>query len=128
MKGFTLLELLVVLALIGLMTGIALPRMATLYESFKWASERDEALRSIAELGYQAYRQGRAFDLSDFPSSTHDQKNIPLRLPADWHLSTVEPIHYRSNGICDGGKLRLHYKERAIDFVLQTPHCRPKMM
>ena len=128
MKGYTLLELLIVLALMGLMTGIALPRMATLYESFKCAAERDEALRNIAGLGYQAYRQGRAFDLADFPPPTEDQKNIPLRLPADWHLSAAEPIHYRSNGICDGGKLRLHYKERAIDLVLQTPLCRPEMM
>ena len=59
---------------------------------------------------------------------TEDQKNIPLRLPADWYLSTSESIHYRSNGICDGGKLRLHYRERAIDLVLQTPHCRPETM
>ena len=127
-RGYTLLELLIVMALIGLMTGIALPRMATLYESFKWAGERDEALLSIAELGYQAYKQGRSFDLSDFPAPEQEQKNIPLHLPGGWRLSTAKPVHYRHNGICDGGTLRLHFKERTVDIVLQSPHCRPEVM
>ena len=128
MKGYTLLELLIVLALIGLMTGVALPRMATLYERFKWAGERDEALRSIAGLGYQAYRQAKAFELVDFSSAAEKQKNIPLQLPADWSLTVEKPIQYRSNGICDGGKLTLHYEERSLDLIMQPPHCRPEMM
>ena len=126
-EGYTLLELLIVLAFMGLMTGIALPRMATMYESFKWAGERDEALQSIAGLGYQAWRQARAFDLAEFSPPDGEQRDIPLRLPAGWSLNSTEPIHFRANGICDGGELRLHYRERTVNLVLHPPLCRPEM-
>jgi general secretion pathway protein G len=128
MRGYTLLELLLVLALIGLVAGIAVPRVTTLYESFKWAMGRDEALRNIAELGYKAYKQNRAFDLVMYPVHDEGVANFPLNLPDGWQITADKPIHYRSNGICDGGTLQLYFGDRILDVVLTPPHCNPEII
>ena len=59
--GFTLLELLVVLALLGLVTAIAFPNLERLYVSATQATERDYVLDQVAALGREAVLQGRAY-------------------------------------------------------------------
>lgn len=125
-SGFTLLELLVVLGLLALMTGLVMPRMVTIYESFRWANERDDALRRIGTLGYQAYKNGKGFSLASYPADSTE--NIPLELPQGWQLKATPPISYRENGICGGGRLRLSYKDQSLDLLLSPPLCRPEIL
>lgn len=80
-RGFTLLEILFVLSILGLLAGLALPRMTALYDSFQWAGERDEALRALADLGLTASRQSREFELTSYPAP--ENAYLPLTLPAD---------------------------------------------
>ncbi len=118
------MELLLVMAILGLLAGMALPRLAVLYRSFSWASQRGDVLRSIAGLGLVASRQGKSFDLSRYPEPSGQ---LPLHLPAGWRISAESPIHYRSNGVCTGGKLRLQYKGRILRLKLKPPFCRPEL-
>ncbi len=53
-RGFTLLELMVVLALLGLIVAIALPNLQTLYDSVTRNTQRDRILDQITVLGREA--------------------------------------------------------------------------
>jgi general secretion pathway protein G len=65
--GYTLLELVVVLLLFSLLAGITIPRLTTMYDSFKNAYERDEVLAHLDSLGYIAFQYAREFDLKTYP-------------------------------------------------------------
>lgn len=126
-KGYTLLEILMVISLIGLMAGLAMPRLTTIYNSVQWANERDDVLRRISELGFSAFREGRAFELKHYPGS-EDSEKLPLELPAGWTIEANSAIRYKANGVCLGGRMRLNYGERSLMVHLYPPHGRAVMM
>lgn len=59
--GFTLLELVVVLLLMGLVTTLALPNLERFYAGLSRKTERDSILDQFAGLGRQAMLQGRTY-------------------------------------------------------------------
>jgi general secretion pathway protein G len=147
--GYTLLEIVVVITLLGLLAGIAAPRLASLYTSVEWAVERDDVLQSIARLGFLAFKEGRGFELRKYPNPMEDsakpledsEKPLyesagllqgsekpsqtpaapPLDLPSDWSLEADPPIVYKPNGVCMGGNVRLSFKDRSITVYLRPP-------
>lgn len=114
--GFTLIEILVVLAMIGLLAAIALPSMLRLKQSIEYANQREYILTQIASLGYQAYITGRPIVLGTEPS--------PFRLPEGWRLEAETPVVYQFNGACKGGQLIVvSPDERRETLLLQPPRC-----
>ncbi len=118
--GFSLLELLIVLALIGLMAGLIFPRFANFYSSLERAFERDEIIVQLNRLGFLAYQQGEDLWLQQYPNNP---KPLPLELPQGWQIQTNEVIRYRHNGLCAGGALTLVHGESTWSYQLVAPFC-----
>lgn len=55
-RGFTLLEIVVVLVIVSMTGAIVFPRLATMGASFEFASQRDTFEHTLNGLSYQAYR------------------------------------------------------------------------
>lgn len=123
-SAFTLLELLVVLVLISLLTGLALPYLAKWYASLAMAYTRADVLARLGSLGYQAYQQGRDFTLTHYPL-VEGATSIPLELPPGWQLYTDAPIRYYGNGLCEGGTVHLFYGHQQEEYTVQLepPFC-----
>jgi general secretion pathway protein H len=108
MKGFTLLELLVVLALIGLLAGIAAPNLEKMVTSIEKATQRNSAFAEIQSLNYRAYTLGQPFILTEEKTTKLLADGNPiLTLPTGWKIQIPKPIQFNFNGYCNGGPLQL---------------------
>lgn len=126
--GFTLLEVLVVLALIGLLAGLTAPRLGRMHDSIRVSLERDDVLRRLDGLGYAVYRQGRPATLRayPFPGDQAETDRPPLALPPGWTLHAPEPIAFYANGACGGGIVQARYKNIQFPILLTRPTCAPR--
>jgi general secretion pathway protein G len=118
-----LIELVVVLLIIGLLSGLAMPRLATLYTRFQFSLEQEEMITRISQLGYQAFQKASDLKLVSYPPPPESTESSPLELPVGWRLKTDQPILFRSNGSCSGGTVYLIYQDQEIVLKLNPPFC-----
>jgi prepilin-type N-terminal cleavage/methylation domain-containing protein len=96
--GFTLLELLLVLALVALLTGLVAPKLWQWVQSARLRAGIDTARAELEAL------PRRAFDAAE--RIAVDAKG-PLRLPDGWRLEVAPALVYEANGMTAGARLRL---------------------
>ncbi len=132
--GFTLLELIVVLLLVGLVTALAIPNLSQLYTSVTAAAERDYILDQFAGMGQKALLSGQGFlvlgtigaaeaRLSQ-QASNGDGQVYELDVPDGWRVRLEEPLIVRGNGVCLGGELTLiRAGKLAYQISLDPPYC-----
>lgn len=126
-RGFTLLEILVVLSLLGLIAGVALPRLSSLYDSSIRSFQRDEIRRQLEQLPIRAMEQSSEIILTSQtdPSEQGDLPALPIELPNGWSIKTSQPIHFLANGVCLGGEVSLSFAGRREQWRLSPPLCQP---
>ena len=108
--GFTLMEVMAVLLIVGLVASVLSPSMQRLANSFQARAEFLDVKRKIQSLSSAAMTRGEAVDISD------------LELQEGWAASG--DVVYQPNGVCLGGDLSISYKE--VEFhrqVLRPPFC-----
>ena len=94
-RGFTLLELVVVLALLALATALVAPSGFRMMASWRRATEVDAALAAVAALGSNAAQQGRALALPAGPVEAGLDD-----LPEGWQVELGAPLTVQANGAC----------------------------
>jgi prepilin-type N-terminal cleavage/methylation domain-containing protein len=112
-RGFTLLEILVVLTIVGLMTAFSLPQISVMQDRLKFTLNRDSFERELSGLSYAAFKEGRPLILSgEFPRPiSYNQSRTtfdPQSLPS-------EPLFLQP------GELRPARPVTAIDAALVLP-------
>ncbi|QDA56945.1 prepilin-type N-terminal cleavage/methylation domain-containing protein [Thermomonas aquatica] len=121
-RGFTLLEMIVVLAILGLATALVAPSALRGIDSWRRRAELDSLLDQIRALPGNARASGRAIVLSD---GALKSKDAPLRIASGWTLSVPTPWKVNANGVCLGGQVSIGNSYGSRTIVVAAPFCDP---
>lgn len=121
-QGFTLLEMIVVLAILGLATAMVAPSALRSIDTWRRQSEQDLLLDQIRALPGNARARGRAIVVSDEALAG---EKPPLHVAADWTLRVPAAWQVHANGVCEGGDVEIGnaYGTRVIKVA--SPFCDP---
>lgn len=106
--GFTLLELLFVLFVIGLMVGLIVPRFGPGLDRLQLLSQRQEIEDQLRRLPRRVRLTGRAIELpADLALANLGDGVPPLGLPAGWQLEFSPPLVISRLGACTASHVHL---------------------
>ena len=115
MRGYTLLELLVVLAIIGLLTAMVVPALNKTYEAWRWRTIQDDVVFHIQLLSQSAYTDGKG--------TTVDHQAFLGELPEDVVVSFQPELRINNKGVCLGSELTIRWESRRQTLNLVAPFC-----
>jgi general secretion pathway protein G len=105
-RGFTLLELLVVLALMALATGIAAPRAVAWLDAAQERGWRDDLRAYLEALPVRSFLAGEPRTLQ-----ARDLLEAVPGAPASVEIHLQQPLIYNAQGVASGGSLEIRRGE-----------------
>lgn len=123
--GFTLLEMMVVLAIVALVVGVAAVNAFAMMHSWRARTQLDEIGAQFAHLPVLARQRGRAIVLP--PKADPDPENAKLppaiTLPPDWLIRFDHPLKVQASGLCEGAIVTLEHFDRTYQRKIVPPFC-----
>jgi prepilin-type N-terminal cleavage/methylation domain-containing protein len=118
--GFTLLELLIVLALVSMVAAMVAPRLQRTYDAVARSGERAEAVRQLERLPLLARERGTGIDIA-----ADDAQALTgmLALPQGWTATPLGPLQVEASGLCHAAKVRVAGGGSAETWTLAMPDC-----
>lgn len=144
--GFTLIELVVVLAIIAAISAIAYTYLMPLAARVRVAFDRDDFQRQLLELPQRVRLDGHGGVLTSQSgdrlaggqtievegtakagNALEEWQVLRLDVPNGWRLVVPQPIFYHFSGGCEGGVVAfvLPAAATSLRYVLTAPLCRP---
>jgi general secretion pathway protein G len=112
-RGFTLLELLLVLALVALLTGLVAPRMWQWVQGARVRAGIDSVRAELEAMPRRAFAGAKRISVTP---------DGPLPLPESWRLELSIPLIYEANGMTSGGRLRINSGSLVLaDWIIEAP-------
>jgi general secretion pathway protein H len=118
-KGFTLIEILIVLSIIGLMFSVTLPISYSMYGSYKASLKAEEVMVFISSLKRESFLYSEAKVLSSKDGVMI--VNGKEKTFDDTSIQIDQPIEFYRNGTTSGGTLKIYVGDQAYTLNVQTP-------
>ncbi len=145
-SGYTLLEMVVVLAIMALVTGVAAVRVFSLISSWRERTQLESIEQQFAHLPVLARQRGESILLPPPATSVADgaalattmnadtmghgaaaggAPSLPpaLILPAGWLVRFNHRLRVHSNGFCEGARIQLEHGDRHYPRLVTPPFC-----
>lgn len=101
-RGFTLIEMLVVMAVLGLASSVVLPGMWRMLQAAQARGNIADMEAAIASLPAR-----RFFAATPATLDRDSFAALVAPLPAGWDVAIPTPVRFGTNGVCSGGTLTL---------------------
>lgn len=111
-SGFSLIELLVTLLIIGLLGGIVGPNIMSWLDARTFRQNRDLIASYVETLPLQARSKNERIEISE---------NLSLNTIT---VSFTEPVIVLANGFCLGGRGSFVARNREFSFEVTAPFCK----
>jgi len=122
-RGFTLLEMLLVLVILGMAAAVVAPPLARTVDRMREATSRDDVARAVSRLPLEARRQGRALHWS--AGETISAPAAGTTWPAGWQVVALADLRIEGSGFCSGGEVVVVGPSSRSRWTLDAPDCRP---
>lgn len=121
-RGFTLLELLIVLAILAGASAIVAPRLQATYDAIVSSSERAEVRRSLERLPLLARDDGRDVRI---PATADGAAALRVLVPVPdgWRVRPLDPVVVHRSGVCEPARLAVLRGEATETWQLKAPLC-----
>ena len=119
-RGFTLLEMIVVLAILGLATALVAPAMLRGIDSWRRQAAMDMLVDNLRALPGEARAKGRPIVIDE---ATLRSSTPPLRVEGDWELRVPAPWQVGANGVCEGGDVVIANARGERTIRAAAPFC-----
>lgn len=117
--GFTLLEMLVVLALVSIMVAVVAPRLAGTVRAIGDSGDRAETRRQLERLPLLARASGHRIDLPAEAPLAIDG----LAFPEGWSVTALDPVRIAGSGVCSAARVRVAGAGLVEEWTLAAPDC-----
>ena len=114
-RGYSLLELLVVLSILGMTSAIVVTGLATTYRAWEWNNIRADVLQRVRATTLLAFESGRPLEINGAVDLAGLQEGVSL--------SFNPPLVINHRGVCQGSLLTIRYLERQRTVRLEPPYC-----
>lgn len=118
--GFTLLELLIVLALIAIAAAVAAPRLERTYDAVAGSGERAEVRRQLESLPLRVRRDDRPLTVQAEDATA---LAAALSLPAGWRVVPLDVLQIEASGVCAAARVRVDGRGATEVWRLRAPDC-----
>lgn len=122
-QGFTLLELLIVLALVAMVAALAAPRLQQTYDAVARSGERAEVARQLARLPVIARNRGEAIIVEGDAGDGAAALGTYLELPAGWTARPKGTLHVEATGVCHPAQVEVASGGVTETWHLAAPAC-----
>ena len=113
-SGFTILEAIIVLALIGAILASVAPNLSNTFTSFSTAAELRKISSQINLLSKRSFLARKEVIIS----------RTTLNLPEGWDVETKAPIFFSQKGFCKGGEILIKKQQETLfTGQLEPPFC-----
>lgn len=116
--GYTLLELVVVMAILAMATAIAAPPSYRMIRSWQEATQVDDVLQQLERLPGTVRASGRPLE------GKANGGIAAVALPEGWSLRMTTPLRVLANGACSDAQGVLTTTQQSVDFRILAPFCR----
>jgi len=111
-RGFTLLELLFVMFIVGLLVGLIAPRFGYRIDRMERVSQKQDFEDQIRQLPRRARLAGRSIELPKDLSMTDLGDGAPaLNIPTGWALRFEPALLIAANGVCSATSLTIVFPD-----------------
>jgi type IV fimbrial biogenesis protein FimT len=116
-RGFTLVEMMVTLAVLGIILGIAAPSMQSFIRNTRLASGSEELLMSLMMAQSEAIKRGSSVTVCNTANPTADSPSCSNS--SDWRSGWLVFVDVNNDGVLDTGEtvLKVGQPPKKIDSI-----------